>query len=117
MQTHTQLLLKFNEPEGSLVLIDESVNQFVCDVGVPVAPGVKATAPTLGNTAGGFPACRPPCPGDVDGSSTVNGVDLAVVLANWGVPSAQYPNADTNGDGLVDGTDLATVLAGWGACP
>jgi hypothetical protein len=44
-------------------------------------------------------------------------VDLAVVLANWGVPSAQYPNADTNGDGLVDGTDLATVLAGWGACP
>jgi hypothetical protein len=113
----TQLLLKFNEPEGSLVLIDESVNQFVCDVGVPVAPGVKATAPTLGNTAGGFSACRPPCAGDVDGSSTVNGVDLAVVLANWGVPSAQYPNADTNGDGLVDGTDLATVLAGWGACP
>ena len=59
----------------------------------------------------------PPCPADVDDSGTVNGVDLAVVLTNWGIPSPKYPGADVNDDGVVDGTDLATVLAGWGACP
>lgn len=113
----TQLLLKFNEPAGSTLLTDEGPGRFLCELGVPVAPGVTATSPTLGNTDGAFPACRPPCPGDVDGSRVVNGIDLAVVLANWGVPSPKYPNADTNGDGSVDGIDLATVLAGWGACP
>ena len=25
--------------------------------------------------------------------------------------------ADINGDGTVDGADLAALLAGWGACP
>jgi len=57
------------------------------------------------------------CAGDVDDSGAVNGVDLAVVLTNWGIPSPKYPGADVNDDGVVDGTDLATVLAGWGACP
>lgn len=113
----TQLLLKFNEPAGSTTLVDESVNRFICELGVPVAPGVQATSPTLGNSDGAFPVCRPPCPGDVDGSGSVNGVDLAVILTNWGTPSEKYPNADTNDDGVVDGSDLAVVLAGWGACP
>jgi hypothetical protein len=113
----TQLLLKFNEPAGTTTLVDQSPNEFVCQLGVPVAPGVVATSPTLGNTAGGFPDCQPPCPADVDASGTVNGVDLAVVLTNWGIPSPKYPGADVNDDGVVDGTDLATVLAGWGACP
>jgi hypothetical protein len=113
----TQLLLKFNEPAGSTTLVDESVNRFICELGVPVAPGVQATSPTLGNSEGAYPVCRPPCPGDVDGSGSVNGVDLAVILTNWGTPSEEYPNADTNDDGVVDGSDLAAVLAGWGACP
>ena len=55
----TQLLLKFNEPAGTATLVDESPNHFVCDVGVPVYPGVTATSPTLGNTTDGFPACAP----------------------------------------------------------
>jgi hypothetical protein len=75
----------------------------------------------LGN-AGGFliddlSVTEVPCPADVDDSGTVNGVDLAVVLTNWGTPSPKYPGADVNDDGVVDGKDLATVLAGWGACP
>ena len=57
------------------------------------------------------------CPGDTDDSGFVNGVDLAIILTNWGVPNPKYPQADTNNDGIVDGADLATVLAGWGACP
>jgi Protein of unknown function (DUF642)/Dockerin type I domain len=57
------------------------------------------------------------CPADVDRSGNADGIDLAIVLQNWGIPSANYPEADVNRDGLVDGSDLAIVLAGWGACP
>jgi len=114
---NTQLLLKFNEPASTTTLIDESASHFVCDLGVPVAPGVTATSPTLGNTADGFPACAPPCPGDIDENSIVDGVDLAIVLGRWGTNPKDYPRADTNDDGTVDGTDLAQVLGMWGACP
>ena len=63
------------------------------------------------------PAGCNPCPGDVDGSGAVNGVDLAAVLNSWGTNGGKYPGADTNDDGIVDGTDLAEVLNGWGTCP
>jgi len=43
----TQLLLRFNEAAGTSVLIDESANRFTCNMGVPVYPGVVATAPAL----------------------------------------------------------------------
>jgi Dockerin type I domain len=56
------------------------------------------------------------CPGDVDRSGAVNGVDLAAVLNNWGTNGGKYPGADTNQDGIVDGIDLAQVLGGWGPC-
>jgi hypothetical protein len=113
----TQLLLKFNEPSGTATIVDESPNRFDCQLGVPVAPGVTATLPSLGMTDGGFPPCPLPCSGDVDGSRSIDGVDLAIVLQNWGAPSAKYPGADINADGEVNGSDLAIVLAGWGACP
>jgi hypothetical protein len=63
-------------------------------------------------------ACQStPCLGDADSSGSIDGVDLAIVLQNWGAPSAKYPGADINADGEVNGSDLAIVLAGWGACP
>jgi len=63
-------------------------------------------------------SCEPaPCIGDVDQSGSVSGIDLAVVLQNWGVPSPKYPRADIDGDGFVNATDLALVLSNWGACP
>jgi hypothetical protein len=58
-----------------------------------------------------------PCDGDVDASSSVDGVDLAIILQNWGTPSPKYPAADVTGDGQVDGADLAIVLSTWGPCP
>jgi len=51
--TQTQLLLRFNEPAGTATLIDESPNHLICDVGVPVAPGVDATSPLLGQADAG----------------------------------------------------------------
>lgn len=77
---------------------------------------------TFPNNAGGIfvddiSVTAAPCFGDVDLSGSVNGVDLAIVLQNWGVPSPKYPRSDINGDGLVNGSDLALVLSNWGACP
>jgi hypothetical protein len=40
----------------------------------------------------------------------VNAVDIAMVLAHWGVGTV----ADTNGDGQINAQDIAGVLAHWG---
>ena len=60
------------------------------------------------------PFCN--CFADVDGTGTVNGVDLAAILNSWGTNGGKYPGADVNRDGLVDGADLAEVLNSWGPC-
>lgn len=53
----------------------------------------------------------PQCTADLNGDGTVDGTDLAAVLAGWGLAAA-----DLNGDGTTDGLDLAVLLAGWGPC-
>jgi hypothetical protein len=58
-----------------------------------------------------------PCAADIDGSGTVNAVDLAAILTVWGTDGGKYPRADINGDGEVNGPDLAAVLSNWGSCP
>ena len=57
-----------------------------------------------------------PCPGDVTGNNTVDGIDLAALLAAWGGGKSQF-DCDVDNDGIVGGSDLAVILAGWGACP
>ncbi|MEI7878973.1 MAG: dockerin type I domain-containing protein, partial [Planctomycetota bacterium] len=64
----------------------------------------------------GGASCNP-CPGDVDNSGAVNGVDLAAILNSWGTSGGKYPGADVNHDSVVNGSDLAVVLNGWGPCP
>lgn len=48
-------------------------------------------------------------PADLDGSGTVDGADLAILLGQWGGPG----NADLDGSGAVDGADLAIMLGAW----
>jgi len=55
-----------------------------------------------------------PCPADLNGSGTVDGADLAIILGSWGACGG-CP-ADINTSGTVDGADLAIVLGAWGAC-
>lgn len=50
-----------------------------------------------------------PCAGDINGDCTVDGLDLAQILGNWGLSGG-----DVNEDGETNGQDLATVLANWG---
>ena len=56
------------------------------------------------------------CPADLNGSGTVDGTDLASVLAFWDQTGAGLVG-DVNGDQIVDGMDLAIILAAWGDCP
>ena len=51
------------------------------------------------------------CLGDFNEDGTVNGVDLANMLAYWNLP-----DADLNGDGTTNGADLTILLASWGFC-
>ena len=54
------------------------------------------------------------CTGDLDGSRTVDGADLGLLLSAWGTASAA---ADLNHDGTVNGADLGLLLSAWGVCP
>ena len=54
----------------------------------------------------------PPCPADINGDSTVDSNDLAILLNAWGQPGA----ADVDGSGVTDAGDLAAMLGAWGAC-
>jgi hypothetical protein len=53
-------------------------------------------------------------PGDLNNDGLVNGVDLAIVLNNWGICGSGACPADIDRDGLVNGVDLAIVLSNWG---
>lgn len=51
----------------------------------------------------------PANPADLNGDGNVNGLDLAVLLANWGGSGA----GDINQSGSVDGIDVTELLAAW----
>jgi agmatine/peptidylarginine deiminase len=55
------------------------------------------------------------CTGDLDGSGSVDGTDLGLLLSAWGACTGCV--ADLDGNGLVDGGDLGPLLSAWGACP
>jgi hypothetical protein len=55
------------------------------------------------------------CTGDLDGSGTVDGTDLGMLLSAWGACPGCV--ADLDGNGVVDGGDLGPLLSAWGACP
>ena len=52
--------------------------------------------------------------GDLNDDGHVNGIDLAIVLGNWGACGAGGCVADIDRDGWVNGVDLAIVLGSWG---
>lgn len=47
---------------------------------------------------------------DLNNDGVVDGVDLAIILTQWGADGS----ADINGDGVVDGADLTLLLNNWG---
>lgn len=57
--------------------------------------------------------CLPTCLADVNQDLVVDGVDLGMLLGDWGL---QNSVADFNKDGFVDGQDLGILLGDWGGC-
>lgn len=54
--------------------------------------------------------------GDLNASGVINGLDLALLLGNWGPcrGGTIYCPGDFNGDNAVNGLDLALLLGEWG---
>jgi len=108
----TELLLRCNEAPGSLLLDDESPNDYRCELG-SVACGEQATLPLLVRAV--TESCG--CPGDITNDGSIDAVDLAIILVAWGTHKQGEFNADLNNDGIVESADLSIVLGGWGPCP
>ncbi len=53
--------------------------------------------------------CEPALSGDLNGDGLVNGIDLTILLGQWG----QAGSADIDGDGTVSAADLTALLAQW----
>ena len=49
--------------------------------------------------------------GDTNGDGSINGGDLAMLLATWG---QQDPTMSLDAVDLIDGRDLSVLLANWG---
>ncbi len=47
--------------------------------------------------------------GDFNGDGYIDGYDLGMLFAGWGMDGA----TDINGDGITDGTDLGIILENW----
>jgi PKD repeat protein len=59
------------------------------------------------------------CYEDIDGSGTVDVVDLLALIGNWGDCSGcdNFPPGDVNYDMVVDVSDILLVVGSWGDCP
>ena len=56
------------------------------------------------------------CPGDLDGSGSVEVNDVLIVLGSWGKCPDPCP-ADLDNDGEVEVDDILALLSLWGECP
>ncbi|MGH7291400.1 MAG: SdiA-regulated domain-containing protein, partial [Myxococcota bacterium] len=54
------------------------------------------------------------CLGDINRSGVVDGMDLALLLGEWG--ACPGCSADLDSNGVVSGLDLALLLGAWGPC-
>ncbi len=54
---------------------------------------------------------------DMNNDGKIDGVDLSLLLANWGACSANPCPGDITGDGFVNVTDRVFLLSMWGTLP
>jgi hypothetical protein len=56
------------------------------------------------------------CAGDLNADGLVNGIDLGVMLGQWGPCGGSGCICDLDDNGQVDGADLGILLGDWGGC-
>lgn len=85
----------------------------------PVVPAGHRVTHIAANGNATFVATEPDAPAspnyDLNDDGSVDGSDLGLLLAMWGMPSPQA--GDFNDDGSVDGADLGLLLSNWGPVP
>lgn len=85
----------------------------------PVVPAGHRVTRIAANGTTTFVATEPDAPAgpnyDLNDDGSVDGSDLGLLLAMWGMPSPQ--DGDFNDDGSVDGADLGLLLSNWGPVP
>jgi hypothetical protein len=88
------------------------VDPFECDPPgwISVAVSYEAAIPADQDGDGVPDECQ--AAGDLNGDGVVDGLDLGILLANWG--ACEGCPADLDSDGEVDGSDLGLLLANWG---
>ena len=67
--------------------------------------GVKQVIPSAQFLRGGNNI-----PQDLTNDGTVDALDMAILLSNWGQTDSPY---DLTGDGLINGADIASILFAW----
>jgi hypothetical protein len=78
----------------------------------PTATAIVVAPPSATDANGNLvPDACEAVVGDLNGDGSVNGADLAALLASWGACSGCA--ADLDGDGGVGAADLAILLAAW----
>ena len=112
-------------PTAGSTVIACNDDDAACAVGASVVrfettPGTAHFIRVGGALSGGPGAfdisCRARCPGDFNDDRNIDGIDLGVMLSQWGI--APGSPADLNQDGAVDGVDLGALLSKWGiGCP
>ena len=113
---------------GTVALVRAQHPDWPCDeiTADAVEAAVTASCDSLATTDPAHAAClgsgrlnalaavmlAPPAPalGDLNADGSINGEDLLVILAHWGLV---HSFADLNGSGTVDGGDIAWILTGW----
>ncbi|MSR18863.1 MAG: CRTAC1 family protein [Phycisphaerales bacterium] len=90
--------------------------EFLSALGAPFTPGSERAdfdgdSDVDVSDAAAFDAVYRGQVSDFDGDGVVGGVDLGLILADWGGNSALL---DSNHDGNTDGADLALLLSQWG---
>ena len=109
-------------PGGVLYVTDgdtggtNKLYSFDFGAGTLVAIGPTGAAGGLYAGLAGLAYRAPACPCDLVPDGSVDGLDLGILLAEWG-PATPSTRADFNSDGNVDGNDLGLLLAAWGPCP
>ena len=104
--------------DGDLVLFVEAFDESLedCD-GNSIWDVIEIVRhPDLDQDANGvLDACQK-CPGDIDGSGSVEVNDVLALLSKWG-PCPDPCPADLDLDGEVEVDDILALLSYWGDCP
>ena len=95
-----------------------SIADIVCGelrlTGCVLCPGIGDACGTVVDGGGNEepPVCDGICEGDLNLDGEVDGGDLGLLFAAWGVcPPASFCGADLDRNGRVDGTDLGLMLS------